>query len=129
MTIIVCVWLNFISQPRAQSKLKKMKKPKNTLIECLEPGWPTLREAFAAVDWSSLCGLERNFTFITTFCASGLVHLAGASVAASTITHTFHSYSVSILRKPLEASQVSKCGATRLFIKPSAGLRARIVHI
>jgi hypothetical protein len=111
---------------RAQSKLKKMKKPKNTLIECLEPGWPTLREAFAAVDWSSLCGLERNFTFITTFCASGLVHLAGASVAASTITHTFHSYSVSILRKPLEASQVSMREATRLFIKPSAGLRARI---
>ena len=105
----------------AKSKLKKMKKPKNTLIECLEPGWPTLREAVAAVDWSSLCGLERNFTFIAAVCASGLVHLAGASVVSSSVSQTFHSYHVSILRKPLEASQVSMREATRSFKKAFTG--------
>ena len=106
-----------------KSNLKKDEKnPENTQIKCLVPAWPTLCEAFLAVDWPSLCGLERNFTVLTTFCADGFMHLAGASVVATPISHTFHSYPTSILRKPLEASQVSTHEAARLFNKVFIGL-------
>ncbi len=108
---------------------KDEKNPENTQIKCLVPAWPTLREAFAAVDWPSLCGLERNFTVLTTFCADGFMHLAGASVVATPISHTFHSYPTSILRKPLEASQVSTHEAARLFNKMNRNYKNYVVYL
>jgi hypothetical protein len=39
-----------------------------------------LAEAIAAIDWSALCRLERNFAFLAAIRADGLVHLSGCPV-------------------------------------------------
>ncbi|MDH5791309.1 MAG: hypothetical protein OEZ44_03925, partial [Candidatus Bathyarchaeota archaeon] len=62
--------------------------------------WPVVLVAFTAVDWASLCWLERDFAFLATVCAHGLVHLPRAAVEATpiSITHFSHSFSADILK-------------------------------
>jgi hypothetical protein len=58
---------------------------------------PVLSVALLTVDWPALGGLERNFALLSAVAADSLMHLAWASVEASSITQLFHSYSVGIL--------------------------------
>ena len=57
-----------------------------------------LRVALLTVDRPALGGLERDFALLSAVAADRLMHLAWATVEASSITQLFHSYSVGILQ-------------------------------
>ena len=73
-------------QERIESEEKTDKNGKDRCMICtngLVPAsecWAMLCVAIAAIDWSALCRLERNFTFLAAIRTDGLMHLSGCPV-------------------------------------------------
>jgi hypothetical protein len=77
--------------------------------------------AISAVDRATLRRLERNFSFIATVGACDLVHLPGAAVEIRpfSITHIFHSFSISYTKKIVDQlSSYTVMPASSLAFKP-----------
>ena len=58
----------------------------NTKEKNLEPGFPVLGEAVAAIYRPALGRLERNFTFLSTVRTGCLCHFAGTEVSGAPVS-------------------------------------------
>jgi hypothetical protein len=81
------------------------------LLYGLEPSrWPVLGEALLTVDWTTLCWLEGNLTFLSTVRARYFVHLAWSTVKVTSTISISHflfllSYTATV-RFPIYATSV-----------------------